>query len=161
MVSAAVSSATEEIESWKIDCQDRLVVKQNREELIFTAKSMTIIALLAIFGAGSFLFDSPDDPKVIYILAIIEKYFPGWKNGLTKICECPILIFVSYVTAICPGHFIFYTLLQFTMQKNVLLHHFEHINSGYEKTNTLDSAAQEAIKKKLLVCLKLHINICR
>ena len=160
-MSAVVSSASEEMESWKIDCQDRLVVKQNREELIFTAQFMTIIVLLTILGAISFLFDSPDDPEVIYILAIIEKYFPGWKNGLTKICECPIFIFVSCTTAISPGHFIFYTLLQFTMQKNVLLYHFKHINSGYEKMNTLDSSAQEAIKKKLLICLKLHINICR
>ena len=155
-----IGEAATDLESWRLECDNALLKKQNEKELIKGIVYMVTSVVSAAITGIIYAVASVEDKQLIYIFPLCEKFFPEL-SFLLELGFRFSLMFLFCIAMISPSHFVLYGLLLFKLEANILSHYIKNINQNYEKTEQLDLKSHNVIKDRLLVCVKHHISFNR
>jgi hypothetical protein len=146
---------------WKINCAGKKVETQIKRESICATRFSFLIILLGAGTATLYVVPSETDYETFFIMTWFKEHVPEWADVLSMMHRLSFL-FVSFLMQ-TPCIQLYYMQKHIKFQANILIQFVENVNNGYDNLDlgrlVFDGSYNEEIKKRLLLCIKRHIDL--
>ena len=146
---------------WQIDEATEDIKKTVKRIWFFITLYIVVSVALALVTCLACVIQTPKE--FFFFFEIAELYFPQWKPFYTFTIKSALFV-LAYTGVSIPGFASFYFYGYITLQKLMLKHCVQNINTNYDQVDNVRFSSvtyQRLINQRLLFCVKRHIRFCK
>ncbi|KAJ3645954.1 hypothetical protein Zmor_023571 [Zophobas morio] len=146
---------------WQIDEATEEIKKTLKRTWFFITLYIVVSVAVALLTCLACVVQTPKE--FFFFFEIAEQYFPQWKTFFTFTIKSALFV-LAYTGVSIPGFASFYFYGHITLQKLMLKHCLQNINTNYDKVDNVRLSSvtyQRLINQRLLFCVTRHIDFCK
>ena len=146
---------------WQIDEATEDIKKTVKRIWFFITLYIVVSVALALVTCLACVIQTPKE--FFFFFEIAELYFPQWKPFYTFTIKSALFV-LAYTGVSIPGFASFYFYGYITLQKLMLKHCVQNINTNYDQVDNVRFSSvtyQRVINQRLLFCVTRHIDFCK